>query len=56
VSGRVVGSIRVGLSALRSNLLRTGLSMLGVVIGVTFGTYPALRGARLSPIDAMRHE
>jgi putative ABC transport system permease protein len=27
-----------------------------VVIGVAFGMYPALRAARLSPIDAMRHE
>ncbi|MBO6794313.1 MAG: ABC transporter permease [Balneolaceae bacterium] len=30
--------------------------VLAVIIGVTFGTYPAWRASRLDPIDAIRHE
>ncbi|NNF57415.1 MAG: FtsX-like permease family protein, partial [Rhodothermaceae bacterium] len=37
-----------------STLVVVGL--IAVLVGVLFGTYPALRAARLSPVDAMRHE
>jgi putative ABC transport system permease protein len=34
-------------------LLSAGIA---VMIGLAFGTYPARRASRLSPIDAIRHE
>jgi putative ABC transport system permease protein len=37
-----------------TTLAVTAFSALAV--GLTFGTYPARRAARLSPIDAIRHE
>jgi putative ABC transport system permease protein len=30
--------------------------IVALVVGIGFGTYPAWRAARLSPVDAIRHE
>jgi len=32
------------------------IAIVAVLIGVVFGTYPALRASKLSPIDAIRRE
>ena len=32
------------------------ITVVAIVIGVVFGTYPALRASRLDPVEAIRHE
>ena len=32
------------------------ISIVALIVGVTFGTYPALRASRLNPVEAVRHE
>jgi putative ABC transport system permease protein len=32
------------------------VSLLAVLLGIVFGTYPAIRASRLDPVEAIRHE
>ena len=61
----ITQNIREALSSLSRHRLRTGLSVLGVAIGIAavictaalaFGDYPAHRASMLDPIDAIRVE
>lgn len=32
------------------------ISVLAIVMGIVFGTYPAMRASRLDPVEAIRRE
>lgn len=32
------------------------ISIIAIIVGIVFGTYPAIRASKLNPVDAIRHE
>ena len=50
------GATALAESTSKTETWRWRMFSIGSMIGLVFGTYPALRASRLDPIEALRHD